>query len=265
MGDAEAVTAPPCLVIDHHDDATSVPQALEQAKAELALGRHEGILLKPNLVNDTPFPVTTRPEFCAAVIRWLRGVTDLPIMVAEGCGSCSMETPQIFRNLGYESMAEAERVELIDLNTAPLVDVSNPDCTVFPSMKLPAIAFTHAIFSLPVLKAHSLAGVTGSLKNMMGFPPPRYYSGGGGSWKKAAFHLRMQHSVSDLCRYIRPAFTLMDASVGLADYHLGGATLSPPAGKLIAGHDALQCDREACTLLGRDWRDVGHLRESHTS
>jgi len=249
----------PCLVLDYVSDAESVPAALDASGAAEALSGFDAVLLKPNLVNDSPFPVTTRPGFCTEVIRWMRARLNAQIVLAEGCGSCSLDTPEVFRRLGYEEMARREGIELVDLNTAPTVVRSNPDCSVFPEMELPEMAFTHAIVSLPVLKAHSLAGVTGSLKNMMGFPPPSRYSGSGGSWKKSVFHQRMQASVNDLCRYVMPTFTLMDASVGLADYHLGGATLSPPAGKLVAGNDALACDREAAGLLGRDWRDIGHL------
>lgn len=255
------MTPKACLVLDHISDAESVPAALEASGAAEALRGRDALLLKPNLVNDSPFPVTTRPEFCAEIVRWLRGRLDAQVVIAEGCGSCSLETPEVFRRLGYEDMARREGVELVDLNTAPTVTRSNPDCTVFPEMELPEMAFTHAIVSLPVLKAHSLAGITGSLKNMMGFPPPSRYSGAGGSWKKAVFHRRMQASVTDLCRYVMPAFTLMDASVGLADYHLGGPTLSPPAGKIIAGTDAFACDREAAALLGKNWRDMAHLRD----
>jgi uncharacterized protein (DUF362 family) len=232
---------------------------LETGGARTALADASAILIKPNLVTDSPFPVTTRPEFCAAAIRWLRSMTTADIVVGEGCGSCSMETPEVFRALGYETMAREENVRLIDLNHVPLRRVTNESLTIFPEMRLPEIAFTHAIISMPVLKAHSLAGITGSLKNMMGFPPPEHYSGSGGTWKKAVFHKAMQQSIRDLCSYVRPTFTLMDASLGLADHHLGGATLAPPAGVILAGTDARACDRRAATLLGRDWHGIGHL------
>jgi len=105
------------------------------------------------------------------------------------------------------------------------------------------------IISVPVLKAHSLAQISGTLKNMMGFPPPQYYSGSHGSWKKAAFHMNMQQSLIDLNSYLTPDLTLMDYSVGMADYHLGGPHCDPPIGKIIAGYNPWEIDREACHLL----------------
>ena len=50
-----------------------------------------------------------------------------------------------------------------------LVRLENPDCPVFPEMYLPEIAMSSYLASVPVLKAHSLADLTGSLKNMRFF------------------------------------------------------------------------------------------------
>lgn len=246
-------------VVDCSEYATSVREAFLAADGPTALEGFEGILLKPNLVNASRFPVTTHPDFVAAVITAIREESDTPMVVAEGCGTLAMETDEVFAELGYVEMAEDHGVELLDLNRAPLVKKANPDCSVFREMWLPEIAFTHCIVSLPVLKAHSLAVITGTLKNMMGFPPPSHYQGGGG-WKKSEFHTRMQASIKDLNRYVTPHLTIMDASVGMADYHLGGATCEPPVGKILAGTDALELDRKAAELLGVDWRQVGHLR-----
>ncbi len=88
-------------------------------------------------------------------------------------------------------MADRLGVPLIDLNYGPVKKLTNPECHVFPEMYLPEIAFRYYIISVPVLKAHSLAGMTGCLKNMMGFAQPKYYSGRYGIWKKAMFHGKM--------------------------------------------------------------------------
>lgn len=249
---------PSLAVIEHTTYTESVREAFLAVDGPAAVAGFDRLLLKPNLVNTSPFPVTTHPDFVAAVIEAITAHTDADIVIAEGCGSASHETGEIFNRLGYARLAERYGVDLLDLNHAPLVTKTNPECTVFPEMHLPEAAFTHGIVSLPVLKAHSLADVTGTLKNMMGFPPPKHYQGGG--WKKASFHARMHASIRDLNSYITPHLTIMDATVGLADYHLGGAECDPHLGKILAGTDALELDRKACELLGIDWRTVGHLR-----
>ena len=240
----------------------SVTDALDRLGAGPLLARQTRILLKPNLVMASPHPVTTSPDFCKAVAEYIRSHSDAKIVIAEGTGDPAFSTFDVFETLGYKTISRQLDIELIDLNTAPLKKLSRDDCPRFPDMYLPKIAFTHFIISLPVLKAHSLSVFTGSLKNMMGFAPPAHYSGSCGIWNKAEFHKNIHPAIIDLNKYRQADLTLMDASIGLADYHLGGRTCDPPVGKLVAGIDPLAVDREAAALLGLDWRQIPHLAAS---
>lgn len=223
------------------------------------LAADQPVMLKPNLVNDSPHPVTTPPALCEAVINVVRQYTRGAVVIAEGCGDAGLETPEVFARLGYRSLARRLDVDLIDLNTAPLIRRTDETCDRLPEIWLPEAVFSHLLISLPVLKAHSLCRFTGSMKNMMGLVPPDHYAGRFGSWKKAAFHHRLDQAIIDLNRYRKPDFTVMDATVGLADYHLGGARCDPPVNRILSGADARSVDREAAGLLGMDWTSVGHL------
>ena len=246
-------------IINYTSYQKSIPEALDAINAKDVIAEQSAVLIKPNLVNDSPHPVTTSPECCEAVIEYIREYSDVEVVIAEGTGDSVMETDEVFKKLGYCELAEKYNVRLIDLNHEPLKKIKNDSCTVFPEIYLPEITFSHYIISVPVLKAHSLATITGTLKNMMGFAPPKYYSGHYGSWKKAVFHKNMQQSIIDLNQYRTPDFTLMDASVGLADFHLGGAECSPHVNKIIAGHNPVEVDRKAAELLGFNWHDIPHL------
>ncbi len=237
----------------------SIPAILDHIGADRILNDQETILLKPNLVNDDPFPVTTSPKFCQAVIAYIRACSDARIIIAEGCGDAVLETDEVFRNLKFDRLAREMDVELMDLNHASLVRHTLPENTIFPEFYLPEIASRSFIFSLPVLKAHSLARITGTLKNMMGFAPPKHYSGGG-FWKKAIFHSKMQNSLIELNRYIVPDLTLMDASVGLSEYHLGGPTCNPPVNRLLAGFDPFGLDQAAAGLLDLNPDSIPHIQ-----
>lgn len=239
----------------------SVSEVLDAVGAKKILSEQSSILIKPNLINASPFPVTTPVECCEAAVRYIKACSDADIVIGEGCGDPSYETDDIFRILGYKDMAKRHDVQLADLNDIPLRKLKDESRSALPEIYLPEIAFTHFIISVPVLKAHSLATITGTLKNMMGLLPPEHYSNGNGVWKKALFHKHLHQAITDLNTYRTPDLSLMDASVGLADYHLGGRECSPPAGKLIAGFNPLEVDREAATLLGIDWKTVPHLSE----
>jgi len=238
---------------------TSVGRCMAAGGAAHLLADGRPVMLKPNLINTSPHPVTTPPAFCAAVIGFVRQHTHAPIVIAEGCGDAGLETPEVFARLGYAALARELDVGLLDLNTAPLKRLVDPSCRVFPEMWLPEAVFAHVLISLPVLKAHLLCRLTGSMKNMMGLVPPEHYGGRFGSWKKAAFHQHLDEAIAELNRYRRPDFTVMDATVGLADHHLGGACCQPAVNRILASHDARALDRAAAGLLGMDWREIGHL------
>lgn len=237
----------------------SIPKALNKIGLRDRLHNEKPILLKPNLVNTSPHPVTTSAACCEAIIDFIRSFSTAEIVIAEGTGDRSRNTHEIFRIHGYTTLADRRGVPLIDLNEEPLRKMENNNALIFPEIYLPKIAFTHFIVSVPVLKAHSLAVFTGTLKNMMGFAPPQYYGGGNGGWKKSAFHRNMQQSLIELAGYRKPDLTIMDASVGLIDHHLGGRRCRPPVGKIMAGYDPLSVDRKGAEYLGIDWLQVPHL------
>jgi len=250
-----------CATVDFLSYADSVPQALDAVNAAALFQAVSAVLIKPNLVTPSPHPVTTSPECCAALIAYIRSCSNAHIVIAEGSGDPDCDTWHVFDVLGYLKLSVTYGVELIDLNEVPLQRLQDEACMRFPEMYLPEVAFTHFVVSVPVLKVHSLAGMTGTLKNMVGLAPPEYYSHGSGGWKKSAFHRDIHRAIKGLNRYRTPDLTVMDASVGLAEFHLGGRRCEPPVGKVLAGLDPVQVDRQGAALLGLDWRSISHLRD----
>jgi len=237
----------------------TVFEILDEIGAAKIFAAQSSILIKPNLVNATPHPVTTSSECCEAVIQYIMEKSQAEIVIAEGCGDAVLETHEVFSSLGYDKLSRKYQIDLIDLNHEPLLKLTNDNCQIFREMYLPKIVFDYFIISIPVLKVHSFSDITGSLKNMMGIAPPKYYSGRYGSWKKAVFHERIHQSIVELNQYRTPDLTLMDASIGLSDFHLGGRTCQPFVNKLVAGFSPIAVDRIAASLLGLNWRSIPHL------
>lgn len=243
--------------VDFTSYSQSITAALDEIDAKKILSDQSAILIKPNLVNASPHPVTTHSKCCEAVVEYVRSCSKADIVIAEGCGDMSRDTDVIFNLLGYREMAARHRVPLVDLNQLPSKKFKNRHCPLYPEMFLPEMAFSHFIISLPVLKAHSISTITGTLKNMIGFAPPKHYSNGG--WKKSAFHNNMQQAIKDLNTYLAPDLSILDASLGLPDFHLGGRHCDPPIGKIVAGFDPWEVDRRAAALLELDWKKIPHL------
>jgi len=251
----------PFALADFTAYAASIPEALDAAQASTVFTARDTILVKPNLVNASPFPVTTHPDSCRAVLAYIRDHAPRSrLIIADGCGDPRAETPELFTRLGFLSIAREFGAELLDLNDAPLTLIERPDLAFFKTIRLPSILLESCVVSLAVLKAHSLAGYSGVLKNMMGVLPPLYYAQRHGFWRKAALHADLQRAISELCAVARPDVSVLDASVGLRDHHLGGRECDPPLGKIIAGSDPWEVDRFGAGLLGMDWRTIEHLR-----
>ncbi len=220
------------------------------------------VVVKPNLVVARRPPVTTPVELVAAIVDWL--AVRNPggeIVVADGTGAAAYDTWHVFRELGYTEMADRKGVRLVDLNTEPLERLENPTLRTWPEFYLPRIVLESFLISVPVLKAHTLADVTLTMKNMMGAVPPLHYQADG-HWKKSALHATMHESTLELNRYRTPDFTILDATQGMREAHLWGALCDPPPGLLVAGYDPVATDAYGAGLLGRDWREIGYIRDA---
>ena len=193
------------------------------------------------------------------LVKYLRTITDARIIIGEGCGALDYETWQAYDELGYTIQAKKLQVELLDLNSEELVHLSKNDCKRWPEIYLPHIALESFLLSVPVLKAHSLSGVTLTMKNMMGLAPPSHYQRGN-SWKKSAFHRRIQEAIADLNRYRTPDFTLLDATVGMPKAHLWGPPCNPPINQLVAAYDPVSIDAYGTGLLHRKWQEIDHIQ-----
>jgi uncharacterized protein (DUF362 family) len=249
----------PCAMADFVSYSESLPPLLDRIGAREVLAEQQRILLKPNLVNRSPFPVTLPVAAMAVLVDYVQSCSKAELLIGEGTGEVDVTSFEVLRHHGYETLAREKGIKLVDLNEAETVRLNRPDCQVFPEFHLPRIALESFIVSFAVLKAHSLAGVTLTMKNMMGFPSHHHYRQGG-AWRKSAFHRRMHRSVFELNLYRRPDLSIIDASVGLAEYHLGGPTCQPPVNKLVTGFDPVAVDACGAGLLGCDWREVEHIR-----
>lgn len=245
------------------DWQTPVDKLLRAAGLADMIRDRSMVLIKPNLVEALPPPITTPAGLVEAIVKFLRNFNrDLRIIIGEGTGSRDYDTFHPFRQLGYIRMAERLGVELVDLNEEPLRRLELAHCRRWPEMYLPEIVLDSFLLSVPVLKAHSLARVTLTMKNMMGCAPPSHYERGG-YWRKAAFHKDIQAAILDLNRYRTPDFTVLDATVGMREAHLWGPPCEPPPRIIAAARDPVAIDVYGSVLLGRDWRQIGHLAGAH--
>jgi uncharacterized protein (DUF362 family) len=235
------------------DYRISITRALDLLGAGAALPQKGLIIIKPNLTNSSPPPVTTSVEAADAVYQYCKSHTDTEIAIGEGCGSG--RTPEVFSALGYTEMAGKYGLELIDFNESETIILQNDNALQLKLFHMPRAAQQAFIISLPVLKDHSFTKTTIAMKNMFGIAPGKFYAG---SWNKAKLHSpSTDKSVVDICSYKKPDLSVVDASVALKGMHLAGKHKN--IGMILAGFDPVAVDTVGSELLGHNPKKLPYL------
>lgn len=239
------------------DYQTSITRALDLINTQANLPQQGLIIIKPNLTNSSPPPVTTSVNAAEAVYNYCKVRTKVEIVIADGCGSGT--TPQVFKTLGYTDLANKYDLKLIDLNEADTVTLKNDNALLLKEFRMPKIVQHAFVISLPVLKDHSFTKTTIAMKNMFGIAPGRFYSG---SWNKSKLHSpSTDKSVVDVCLYKKPDLSVVDASVALEGMHLSGR--HKKLGLVLAGFDPVAVDTLGSELLGHNPKKMPYLTLSH--
>lgn len=257
------------------------------------------VVLKPNIVVDNfmgnPIPteangMVTDWRVVSVVAKMVREINPGgKILVIEG--SAAVSTMEAYNLLKYtkEFIPEVDEFIGIEDNSGDWQDVNSQDLrskllqadkALYPDFKLPNGSapyyynkqyFEADVFiSLPVLKNHESAGVTGAIKNMgIGGTPTNIYGNGedeNGRWNV------IKHAASELHKFIhdyyfgRPAdFAIMD---GIQGYSNGPNWNNGPnnieghqegMGLILASADPLAMDAIASLVMFHDPSQVPHL------
>ena len=110
--------------------------------------------------------------------------------------------------------------------------------------------------SMPKIKAHHWAGVTLSMKNMLGIVPGARYG-----WPKNILHWKgIQESILDVCATIPVHFVIADGIVAMeGNGPLNGT--ARPLGKIVLADDPVAADATCARLMGFEPDRIVHIRE----
>ncbi|MHC4175002.1 MAG: DUF362 domain-containing protein [Planctomycetota bacterium] len=235
------------------DYKSSITKALDLIGAGPRLPQEGLIIIKPNLTNSSPPPVTTSVAAAEAVYNYCQARTKAEIVIGEGCGTG--KTPEVFAALGYTDLAKSYGIKLIDFNRADTVVLKNDDALQLKQFQMPGIVREAFVISLPVLKDHSFTKTTIAMKNMFGIAPATFYAG---SWNKSKLHSpSTDKSVVDVCMYKKPDLSVVDASVALKGTHLSGKQKTLDI--ILAGFDPVAVDALGSKLLGHNPKRLEYL------
>lgn len=242
---------PIVCVLRAGDPVEGVIEALHKIKAQELFSKEDRVLIKPNYITaDHPSTgVTTDGRIVEGLVRFLRALGIESIILGEGSGMA--DTMKAFKVAGLLELAGRYGLRLVDLNKDELVTVEIPGAVALKRVKIAKTALESTfIVSVPKLKVHRMAGVTLSMKNMMGVVMP-----------KGSVHSPLDEKIVDLNLVVKPKLAVVDGIVAGGRAELNSLPIS--MGIVIAGEDPVAVDAVGAALMGFDPLSIGHIRRAH--
>lgn len=234
--------------------------AFKELEIENDLRRIKNILIKPNIVSFEPYPTTTHPTVLEACLEYFVEKGLKPV-VTDGPAFDAGKSGNIIENHPLKEVCDRFNVPLIDLLERKMVKRKAGEI----ELELSEIAFEYEfILSLPVLKAHSVCGLTGALKNQFGFLSTK---------ERIELHQYkdIHRAIAELNLIVKPNFYIVDAVETLTytnELRHGGKKAQ--LGYMLAGRDPVSLDiaglemlqRVEPKLAGKTPDDIPHLRHA---
>jgi len=233
-------------VVKGEDPVDMTVEALEMIEADEAFRIDERILVKPNYI-DASHPstgVTTDARIVEGVIKFLKEKGLGNITIGEGSGLAN--TMKAFKTAGIDEVAKRWKVDLIDLNDDEYVIAEVPSPLALKTVRISKTALSSAIISVAKLKLHRMAGVTLSLKNMMGVVSP-----------KGQIHRSLSKKIADLVSLVKPRLAVIDGIIGGEGHELAGRPVE--MNLVIAGLDPVAVDTVGAAVMDFNPGKVGHI------
>ncbi len=237
-----------------------VPRANVQKAIELVGGiskfvrSGDIVVVKPNMAWDRlpEHGANTDPEVVAEIVRLCLEAGARKVRVFDR--TCN-EARRCYLRSGIQKAAEKEGAEVPFVMEQRFRTVSIPEGEEIKSWAFYRDALEgDVLINVPVLKSHSISGVTIGLKNMMGIL--------GGD--RGLLHHRFDKKIVDINTVVRPQLTVLDATrVLLRNGPQGGNVRDVQRmDTIVAGVDRVAVDAYGALLFGRDPTQMGFLVEA---
>jgi len=233
-----------CSSYDVDEVERAVRQGLELLGGMARFARRgEKIVLKPNVLygSDPERCVVTHPAVFRAVAR---ACLDHGIDTTYGDSSAVRSPASSLKRAGFTEIGEELGMAQADFQTP--VPVSYPDGRITKRLVLAkGVTDADGLFSIAKCKTHGLTRFTGAVKNLYGCIP---------GTAKGQYHAQYPDAhdlcrfLVDLCGYIRPRLSIVDAVMAMEGNGPGSGT-PRFVGALIMSADPVAADATACRII----------------
>lgn len=226
----------------------AVRRAMDLASWKTSLQRGKPTALKVNLGWDLFIPGSiTSPWVVEGIILTIREWVGKLYLVESDQVLENIE--KAYRKSGLPSLCDKYGVTWVNMSNSPATKRTLPGARIFKEIELPDILLECQILTVPVMKTHAKTKLTGSLKNQWGCISKLRHN----------FHLTLSDSLADINSALRPAFAVMDATIGLEG---NGPKSGRPRviNRILASSDLVAMDTVQAKLMGLDGTKIDHLQ-----
>jgi len=215
------------------------------------------VMIKPNMSWDRrpEYAATTNPELVAAVVTiCLKAGAKKVLIVDHTCN----DARRSYKNSGIQDMTGDAGAEVRFVRDSHYVDAEIPKGTSINRWPIHKEVFrVDKLINMPILKHHSLSGLTIGFKNMMGLI--------GGN--RGRIHRPFSERIVDINRAIIPDLTIVDAIRVLRRNGPSGGSLQDvdELNTLIAGTDRVLVDAWSARIFGTDPNTLEYLTLAHAA
>lgn len=233
-------------IIKGTDPSNMTVKALEMINGNKVLPLKKQILIKPNYLNANhpSTGITTDSRIIEGVIRFLKKYGFENIIIGEGSGFA--DTFEAFRVAGVDLLSKKLNVKIVDLNKDEFIEKKPLHPLNLEKVKIAKTSLESSIISVPKLKPHRIAGVSLSIKNMMGAMTP-----------KGSMHSNLSKNIVDLASIIKPDLAVIDGIIAGQGHESSGNPLI--MNLVIAGTDPVAVDTVGARIMGIPINDIKHL------
>lgn len=233
----------PVSIVKEKDIKQSVRVAVNMVGGLNFIKPGDTVLVKPNVNSDDPYPGTTNPQVLEEVILMVKERGAKRIIVADCSGVPWPNTMRNMEKVGIAQVAKRLGVELYALDNMEWIWVKPEKAKYWSNgFRIPKLVKeVDHIINVAVVKTHSIADFTMSLKNFVGFIHRQ---------DRMIMHgsRYIKEMIAELNLAFNPALNILDASKVFVRGGPAKGDIREPM-MIIASPDRIACDIVGLSLL----------------
>lgn len=215
------------------------------------ISRGDIVVIKPNIAFDRlpEHAATTNPDVVREVVRMCFEAGARKVKVFDRTVN---DPRRCYMQSGIYDAARNEGAHVEYIDERRFVEMQINGYALKRWLLYKDVFEADKFINIPIAKHHSLAGLTMSMKNLMGI------MGG----LRRSIHQRLDESLVDLAGFVKPTLTILDAvRILTANGPQGGDLRDVKVlNTVVAGIDMVAVDSFGATLFGMKGSDLGYVR-----